>query len=687
MNFSLRGKFFGLGTLCVVLVAVPLIFFAGRDFQRNSHERGHIALANIVRLLEDNLSTLYFAFLASRAEDVVESRKDLYRMARIGRDAWRNLPEEASGQLFQSWDRTLRRTGFSFSLFIDDAVRYGDRNGVSSLAPDRRTFTGELLRDMLRPENLPPSGAYALFILDPEEWRRFGPLADENGVTGPTDGGPTPILVNFLPVPDKHGVITLSMALERLESLVRGSRDEIIKVMQGKFDATSFYANGSLHLFDARGATLAYHGPADALAAHPARELLAKASEHLGRKPSVEVLSTSADGSGAVLYRIARFRSLDWYLAVGVPLDELEAPTRALIRHLAGIALVTIGLGLVITLALTATLTRPLRALTHKAGVLAAADFSLPGVVRRALGESGPGENSARREKDEVRQLAQAFSRLGKTLDEKIAELVNATAAKERMQGELAAAREIQMGMLPAPDAAGVRDGWDVRALLIPAWEVGGDFYDFLTAPDGRQAVVIGDVSGKGVPAALFMAMSVTLLRSALRSGDAPAQAMTRLNACLAENNPGSMFLTLFVGLLNPDTGELDYANGGHCRPLIADQAGRVRVLQEMSGPLVGALPNMDFTPRRTTLLPGETCLLFTDGVSEAMDTSLALYGEKRLATCFAAQCDADCAALLRAIHASVVAHAAGEPQSDDITLLALRFIGHTTDSACCPVV
>ncbi len=671
-SLSLRGKLFGLGALCVALVSVPLIFLAGRDFQENSRERERAAFANLVILLEENISTLYFSFLTTFAADVMEAKLDLSRMTHLGRQFWLASTDREIEHIFNTWQRLSRHTGFYLTVFRDGEARYGDMAGTGSIDRDNMDFTGEPLAEMLLPQNLPDAGKCAVFNLSPENWRHFDPQNPLETATKTGEGGAVPVLISFMPVPEKNGVITLAMPLKILDA--KNREKEIAGEVQDKFDSMRLAQGRSLKLFDSKGRDLARKGPEAIFEAVDDRSYFYTLQERLKRENVVETLVIPKSYGKPVLYRIARFKPLDWYVAAAAPLEDVEASTTRLTRRLVLLAAITTIAALLVTLALAAALIRPLRALTVRANALAEADLSAPGAVLAALdgleGQDAVGRNG---EKDEVRHLTLAFSRLGTALDRKIGELMAATAVKERMQGELAAAREIQRGIIPAPEVLAGFGGLEMSAMLVPAREVGGDFYDFFSLPDGRLAVAMGDVSGKGVPAAMFMAMAVALLRRLLRKGESPAVAMAGLSDSLAENNPNTMFLTLFVGFFNPATGTLDYANGGHCRPMIVDAAGNTRILEETSGPLVGALPDMKYVECRAMLRPDETCLIFTDGVTEAMNPARQLYAQERLARCLSDNRAKGVSDMLAAVHASVLDFSAGEPQSDDIALLAFR--------------
>ena len=263
-----------------------------------------------------------------------------------------------------------------------------------------------------------------------------------------------------------------------------------------------------------------------------------------------------------------------------------------------------------------------------------------------------------------------------KTLRSRVRELMEATSSRERLEGELSAATEIQMGFLPKPLPPDVAAGrFSLAASLVPAREVGGDLYDFFMLDDRHLCFIIGDVSDKGVPASLFMSMTLTLIRSRAGSHPSPEHLMAEVNENLARDNAKCMFVTLFIGVLDLDTGELLYANGGHNPPLRLGDDG-VAWLKGISGPVVGAMEGMNYTLLRTVVRPGETLFLYTDGVNEAMNAEGDVYSNEAMFRALASSPSQEPASVLRHMLDDVSVHVNGNTASDDMTILCVRYFG-----------
>ncbi|MCI0693867.1 SpoIIE family protein phosphatase [candidate division KSB1 bacterium] len=253
-------------------------------------------------------------------------------------------------------------------------------------------------------------------------------------------------------------------------------------------------------------------------------------------------------------------------------------------------------------------------------------------------------------------------------------------AAKDRdqlvtIQQELEVARKIQQSIVPRrfppfPD----RKEFEIHATMIPAQNVGGDFYDFFLIDDDRLGFVIGDVAGKGVPAALFMAVSKTLLKATALKGLPPEECLQQVNRILYMESVAAMFVTIFYGILDTRSGELHYCNGGHNPPYLLRADGQIEALELTGGIALGAMKNSVYKAKQMTLQSGDGIFLFTDGVTEAMDRASELFSEARLEENLKGKAGVSLPQLIENVIAAINAYASGVPQADDITTLALRF-------------
>ncbi len=246
------------------------------------------------------------------------------------------------------------------------------------------------------------------------------------------------------------------------------------------------------------------------------------------------------------------------------------------------------------------------------------------------------------------------------------------------IQQDLSVAREIQQGILPKtfPPFPGRKD-FDIYASMNAAKEVGGDFYDFFMIDNNRLGFVIGDVSGKGIPAAIFMAVSRTLIRANGLQGAAPGQCLFAVNNLLCNESVSCMFVTVFYGIMNMKTGELEYANAGHNPPYIMKNEGNsIEKLESTGDTILGCFEGYKYSSKKIQLNPNEGILLYTDGITEAFNREQVAYSEERLEALIASLHQLSAQGIINTIVADVTAFAQDEPQSDDITMLMLKYFG-----------
>ena len=306
------------------------------------------------------------------------------------------------------------------------------------------------------------------------------------------------------------------------------------------------------------------------------------------------------------------------------------------------------------------SITRPITALSEAAPSIAAGDLDAP--LPTPVGQ------------DEVAQLTTIFRTMRDHLKGYIADLEATTAARERINGELRIARDIQMDLVPKTfPAFPERDDMDLFAIIEPAREVGGDFYDFLLLDEDHVFLAIADVSGKGVPAALFMAVTRSLLRAEVKVNRDPGQVLARLNDALAEHNDSCMFVTIFCALVCLSDGRVNYANAGHNPPLWLRADGRIDWLDKPSSMAAGPMTDIDYDTGQLQLAPGESLLLYTDGVNEAIDIDDQPFGDERMLNRLHASGSLSCREVLKALLADIRNHAGEAEQFDDITMMMFR--------------
>jgi len=370
-------------------------------------------------------------------------------------------------------------------------------------------------------------------------------------------------------------------------------------------------------------------------------------------------------------------------LEVIIPMDQYLAESRQemAITLGSGLCLCFLVLGIV-SVGARWTVSRPLAHIAERM-----AQF-----MRQQPDEQASGQTPELPRGDEAAYLAQSFSKMASVIrtqqtalqeanasleqrvQERTAELRRTTAEKERIGSELRIASEIQKSILPRtfppfPDRA----DFEIYATTIPALEMGGDFYDFFLIDDTRLGVVIADVSGKGVPAAIFMAVSRSLLKATALASVSPSACLEHVNRLLCPDNESAMFVTVFYGILQTETGELEFSNGGHNVPYVIGD-NRLVPVGTPAGMALGVLDEARYQTSRMTIHPGETLVLYTDGVTEAMDGQSRLFSTPRFEETLQRLSQQRPIDLLTKLVEDVQAFSRGAVQADDITLLAMQY-------------
>jgi phosphoserine phosphatase RsbU/P len=370
-------------------------------------------------------------------------------------------------------------------------------------------------------------------------------------------------------------------------------------------------------------------------------------------------VGTLGAGKDARLMVTIRQRGTGWRITVLYPTAQVLASVDALAVRQASLVLAGLVLLAVVVVVLSRRLTRPLLALSASAGRLATGDLDaeLPPV----------------RSRDEIGRLTRAFHEMRDSLKAYIRDLAETTKTKERLESELRSARRIQMAMLPKGTAGGRSEGYELAATLVPARAVGGDLYDHFVQ-DSRVSFLVGDVSGKGVPAALFMARVKMLFETVAARETDPGAILLKLNRGLTAENDAGMFVTVVCGSLDTTTGDLVFACGGHEAPVHMTADG-TSSLEVAGGPLLGLMDEAEFPVNALRMAPGEAVVVFTDGVSEAANTTGGMYGTERLVALLSRAAADSSSAVTESVLRAVREFAGEAPQSDDITIMTLRYL------------
>ncbi len=375
--------------------------------------------------------------------------------------------------------------------------------------------------------------------------------------------------------------------------------------------------------------------------------------------------SLSYDGSGKQWVYFLQLPSTKWSLGIILPYREMFTDPLKMNYIVLLITIVGMVLLVIIMVNIVQSKTRPLSLFAESALAIAKGDFQtdLPAIKTN----------------DEMKELYNSFVYMQQELSEYITNLETTTSAKEKIESELRIAREIQLGLIPHqfppfPDLPEI----DIFASLVSAKEVGGDLYDFFLLDEKLLCFAVGDVSGKGVPSSLFMAMAQTLLRSNANKDRCTADTMATINRTLSINNDSNMFVTFFLGILDLVSGQLRYCNAGHNPPVLIEQGNKASFLPLTTAIPLGLFETTTFKEDTLTIVNGDQLFLYTDGVTEAENAQHEFYSDHRLLDTLCTNAQATPRELIAAINDDIAAHVDGYSQSDDLTMLSIKYHGRS---------
>lgn len=364
---------------------------------------------------------------------------------------------------------------------------------------------------------------------------------------------------------------------------------------------------------------------------------------------------------------ITFYNQMGLHIVSATPVSEILSAQRRETNKFIMIACIVGFFAILIALVLVSDLVKPLTVVIANTRNIAKLDLRDIVSVRRFINRFD------RKRKDEVGEISNAIAKMTTNLSSNICNLLETQDRQRKIEGELNTAKDIQLGILPDhldnPAFAPLR----INGNMIPAKEVGGDLYDVMELDDDNVAFVIGDVSDKGVPAALFMVMTVTIVRECFSLKMSSAAVMNEVNKVLCSHNPNMMFVTLFLAVLNRKTGELTYANGGHCQPVLCHNR-KVSVIEGLSGPAPGVASDFEYKEFKCSIKKNTRIFMYTDGVSEAQNEDKKLFGENRIYDSVKKLSALDVKAFSDGMMKEILSYRGNAPQSDDITMLVIDY-------------
>lgn len=670
---SLRLQLF-LGIFVILLGAGTFIMMSTRqEVERALIEAESRSARNVSNLIELNVSNRYRELLREKVRIVTERRGSLQQLGGV------------VSATMESFDSLVAPENLSRSEAENLALDWVDQLQLDQSAT--AFVMGNTGKILTHPEagmigqdlgELPDHKGRSIITAIEEEISNYGyafVIFDDSKSDIPGRDGRRFAYFKYVPA---FGVyIGISDTIDDVESHVQAGVSETIEILADTVSRVQVVETGFVFIFDNQlnsitpppqwaSQLLAQRDPVS-------QSLVLELFRQAGAREESNPVHYELDIEGTVLAMeayVSFFRPLGWYVVSTAPSAEIAKPASLLVQRQVVIFSTALLASLLLAWIFATTITGPLQRLTAYARALPEHDFTSKDEYPLELKSLGRGRS-------EVGGLARAFLFMDHTLRANIKALLETTRAKERIESELNIAREIQHGLLPKifPPFP-LRPQIDLHAALYPARHVGGDLFDFYFVDEHRLLFTVGDVADKGVPSALFMAITKTLVKSASTQESTPARMMERVNNDLSADNPNAMFVTLFIGVLDLRNGNVDYVNAGQNPPLLMAADSSVSFLSKLSGPPAGAMENVHYKPLRMNLQPGDILVVYTDGITEAMDIKNQEYGNDRLVRLITHLKDKSAANIVSALIDDVRIHSGKATQSDDITALCLSWRG-----------
>ncbi|WP_022665934.1 SpoIIE family protein phosphatase [Desulfospira joergensenii] len=666
MFSSMKFKILFFISIVMIATAGFNIYFSGARVGDAMVETQKASMAKILEFVGLNTKAEYRRLLSEKTQMTLHKKRRLKETAQVILsvfESYQSISRQvtASKKRVSGWiEKWVSLAAFdTFDYLVLDKqaqVIYSSTPDFTQEHIDTLTdIKGRELSTLLQFQNLSKEGEYAL--INPGGQGR---------------------LIFLLPYPDWEITIATTIDTSDIESEAQEKLDNIVVALNGISKNLVEFKDGFSFMFDQDRQFLISPGQErekrlgqsiNLITGNPVMEDMMAAAK--SDDPKLLYIDSKDVKKREISINVSYFKNLDWYIGVAVPLDEIKRPARELVFQQSLIIFAILLVTLMVIRFIVGKIASPLKRLTLHAKQLPSQDFT------RASEEDSPIRDLPEKYRDEIGELASSFIFMEKELKANISNLIRATEARQKIQSELNVAQEIQMGILPKtfPTFPEFKE-FDLHATLKPAREVGGDLYDFFQIDNDHICFTLGDVSDKGVPAALFMVITRTLIKTTSEQEASPGAIMTRVNAILAADNPRSMFVTLIIGIFNFRTGKIVYANGGHNPPVLIPKNGPAVYEEGKKEPIVGVMEMGSYTDIELDLEAGDCILLYTDGVTEAMNRDNVCFSEETLLRSAEAGKGSGTETLIKRVMADVESHAGGAPQSDDIAMLGILYNG-----------
>lgn len=678
MLYSFRGKIIFFIFMVLAATTALTMYFTYRDVGHAITKKIESSMQNIYKLVELNIQGTYKNLQQDKINKIIQDKKELKVISNGVSSVFKEyldlsqqglITTDTAQQKTLNWLKRFNGIRKNVSCFVfEKNGQIISHKGMSlhgTFISNLKDMKGRNIVNVVFKNAFSFGGDYAVF-----NWAAHGPN-DKSRSNNKQVG-------YFIPFHNWDWIICVTVKIGDLEAEFQTKLDQMIKVLEKNFDKLQIADTGSAFLFNDNkkilippksDKNLDFGSAVNTLTGDLLVDDLIVAS-HSAIDTFKYILKSDKD-KRLMVTTVKFFKLLKWHIAFTVPVKEINHPARVLVIHQLFVIAAIFIISLIITFFLVSKITKPLKTLSLYAKKIPYHDFT---VIDE---QKSPIQELPEKYKDEIGELAQSFIFMKDELTNNIMKLMETTAAKERIQGELNVATKIQMGMLPKifppfPD----HNEFDLFAMLEPAKEVGGDLYDFFFIDDDHLCFTVGDVSDKGVPAALFMVITKTLIKTIAQNKRGPAETMTELNGILCSENPNTMFVTLFIGILNIRTGEIKYSNGGHNPPIVINKK-EVYYKKGISGPVVGVIENIEYKELSLKLQSEDLFFLYTDGVTEAKDLDEVMFSDNRLLQEIKAVRGRGVEDTVKKIMSKVKEHAGQAPQSDDIAMMMIQFNGH----------